>query len=697
LRLAVPLALALALAGPGCRRAPPARDLDLPPPPLEPAALERSAGACKDFYQYACGGWLAAAVIPADRGAWDRGTSELEERNARALRRLLEAAAGGRGDARDLASAKLGDYWASCMDGAAVDARGLAELSAAWARVDAAGDRDALVGELARLHAAGISAPFELEVEPDAKGAQETVLVLRQGGLSLPDRAHWTGEDPASAAIRARFGAHLRRMLALAAVSPAEVERQAAAVERLERALAAAHAPRTAQRDPARAQERVGRAGLAALAPGFPWALFLERLGAGGVDAIAIGTPALVTRVGALLAEAPLDDWRAYLRWRLLAAMADARALPRAFVDERFAFEGALSGATAQPPRWKHCLAEVDRALGFALGKAFVRAHFGPAAREGTARLVAGVEAAMARDLDRLAWMDAASRARAKEKLGRVVNKVGHPAAWRDDGALKVSRTAYFRNVLAARRLETARALALAGKPPDRGAWPVPPQATIVSYDPARDELLLPAGILRPPFYSPAAPDPVNYGAIGTMVGHALARGLLGEGRRGRAGNLADGWTPAVARAFEERAACLVEQYGAFEPIPGVKLDGRRTLGENVADLGGVGAAFAALQAALASRPEAEARAKLLGFTPEQQFFLAFAQSRCSAAREEELRRSATLDPRAPVRFRVNGPLSNLPEFAEAFRCEPDDPMVRPDAARCAVWRAAPEVKLPAR
>lgn len=680
------VAVALAVALAGCRKAPPqTRAEDAPLPPIDEAALDRKTSPCDDFFQFACGGWLAATEIPADRAFWHRGFMELEERNARQLRRILDDAAAGRADPAERFAGSLGAFWASCMDERGVEAHGLAELRAEWARIDAIRDRAALADEMARLHGAGVQAPFPMFADQDARDATQVILNLAQGGLSLPDRDFYLTDDGKNPEIRKEFAAHLRRMLALAGLPPAQVEGDAAAVEGLERALAETHWTQTEARDPERVYNRVDRAGLERLAPSFPWARFFAGLGQPGLTAVNVTTPRFVERTGQLLETGALEGWRAYLRWHLLDAMAEARALPKAFVEERFGFESrAFTGAKALLPRWKHCVEATDEALGFALGQAYVRLHFGPEGKERTVRLVGEIEKAMARDLDRLPWMDDPTRARARDKIATLVDKVGYPDAWRDYSHLRVSKDSYFKNVLAAARFETGRQLAKVGKPLDRTEWLMSPPTVNAYYNPALNEMVFPAGILQAPFFNRAAPEPVNYGAIGMVVGHELTHGFDDQGRKYDAkGNLADWWTPEVAKEFDRRAACLVEQYAAYETAPGVKLNGELTLGENIADLGGLRLAHAAMQAAREGKEEAP---EVAGFGPEQQFFVGYAQSWCAKYREETLRLRAVTDPHSPAMQRVNGPLSNLPEFAAAFRCAEGAPMVRPPERRCEVW-----------
>lgn len=683
--LAALTAAALAL-GPGCRGAPPVPDRDAPPPPLDATALDGRTSPCADFYQFACGGWLARAEIPADRVAWRRGVEEVEDRTARALRGILEATAAARGEPVDPFARKLGDYWASCMDEGGVEARGLADLRAEFARIDAIQDRRTLFEEIARLALAGLELPIGLGARQDPRGRQ-VVLELPQGGLTLPDRALYLSDAPRDVSLRQRFAEHLRRMFALAGLPPAEVEANANAVANLEKAFAGAALSPAALRAASQAAAPLDREALAKLAPSFPWDRMLELAGLPEASAVIVPSPGLLARASQLLETAPLEAWKGYLRWRIAATMTAARALPRSFVDQAFRFESAaLGGARSNPPRWRHCVRQTDEALGFALGELYVRRELGPDGEERTGRIVRELARALRIDLAGVAWMDPATRDAAVSKLDRLVVQVGGPVTVPDYSGLTVRRNDFFRNVVAARRFHTLRALATVGKPVARDAWELTPATVNAAYLPARNALIFPAAVLQPPYYYRGAPDAVNFGALGAAVGHELTHGFDEAGlRRDGEGNVLDLWSPAVAEAFEARARCLVEQYAAYEPLPGVRLDGRLTLAENAADLGGLRLAWAALQAARAAGPPAEP-SRLAGFTPDQQFFVAYAQSWCGKLRDDGVARRAATDPHAPPRFRVNGPLSNMPEFARAFSCREGSPMVRPAAQRCDLW-----------
>ncbi len=683
---AVAMAVA-ALALASCRTsAPAARPAAAQPPPLPPvdtSALDRGTSPCDDFYQFACGGWMARTEIPPDEPGWSRGFQEVEERNRAELRRILEDAAAGKAAGRY--ARKLGDFWSACMDEAAVEARGLEDLRAEWARIESVRDPASLAPEVARLHLGGTAVLFGFGDAQDARDATQVIGELSQGGLSLPDRDYYTSDDPRMKEIRASYVAHVGRLLALAGVAPEEAARQAADVLALETALAEPQWTQVELRDPARVYNRLDLDGIERLAPRFPWRAYLADVGAPGATRITVTTPRFLERVSELVATTPATTWRAYLRWHLLAHMADARALPRVLVDESFAFgSAAFTGAQRMMPRWKKCVGESTAAMGEALGEAYVERTFTPDAKERTATLVAEIEAAMRRTLEALPWMDGPTREMALAKLSRIVNKVGYPAVFRNYDALEVDRASYFRSILAANRFELRRQLAKIGKPLDRQEWQMPPQEVNAYYEPQLNEMVFPAGILQPPFFNRAAPRAVNDGGIGSVVGHELTHGFDDEGRKYDAlGNLRDWWTPAVATEFDRRARCLVDQYAAYEPVPGVHVNGELTLGENIADLGGLRLAFAAHREAAQGRPPEPAVA---GFTPDQQIFVAMAQSWCTKMREPFARMLAQTDPHAPDRFRVNGPVSNLPEFAAAFQCPAGSRMTRPPDRRCQIW-----------
>jgi len=656
-----------------------------PAPAVDPSMLDASVKPCDDFYAYACGGWLARTAIPPDKAVWSHSFSLIEERNLKYLRDIAEQDAAGRIDPADRYPAKVGDFWAACMDEEGIERRGTSDLAALWAQLDRVSDVRSLTREVAALHRVGVFPIFALESDQDAKDATQVIGVVEQGGLSLPDRDYYLNTDPRTIELQKAYREYVARMLALAGVPAERAAREAAAIYGLERSLAEAQWTRVEMRDPKRTYNRVELAGLERDAPHFPWKEYLAGLGHPGLTAFSVTTPKYLARLDELLQRTPPETWRAYLRWRLLATAAAERALPRAFSEERFAFQSKqFTGAKEQEPRWKHCVHATLGALGEALGQAYVRRYFGAEGKASTRKLVAGIEEAMARNLDAVPWMDAATRRRAQEKLARVDNKIGYPDTWRDYGALQVDRHSFLASLRAADAFEVNRDLSKIGKPLDRGEWHMVPPQVNAYYNPSMNEMVFPAGVLQPPFYTRGAPDAVNYGAIGMVVGHELTHGFDDQGRQFDArGNLVDWWTPGVGSEFDRRAACVERQYSGYVAVDDVKVDGKLTLGENIADLGGLKLAFAAYQASRVGKPP---EPPVAGFTPQQAFFVGYAQAWCTAIRPELARLRARTDPHSPARWRVDGPLSDLPQFREAFSCPVSSPMVRSGGDRCEVW-----------
>ena len=654
-------------------------------PGIDPSLFDATVKPCDDFYAYACGGWIAKTPLPPDKPKWTRSFTDIEERNLETLRAIAEEQAAGRFDAADRYAQKVGDFWAACMDEAGIEQRGLGELKAAWARIDGVKDVKSLAGQVATLHRAGFFPIFQVQSEQDAKDAQQVIGVIGQGGLSLPDRDYYLKADPRTLAIQKSYRAYVAKMFELAGGRSRRAADDAAAVFGLERSMAEAQWSRVEMRDPQRTYNRIDLPGLEEAAPRFPWKAYLESLGHPGVTAFSATTPRYLGRVNELLGKTPAGAWRAYLKWRLLSGMAAERALPRAFTEARFAFlSESFTGTKELEPRWKHCVRTTEAALGEAIGQAYVRRTFGAEGKQQMKQLVADVEGAMGRDLSTLSWMDEATRRQALEKLHRIENKLGYPDSWRNYDALRIDRGSLFQSVLAANAFEVNRDLDKIGKPLDRNEWRLVPSQVNAYYDPAMNEMVFPAGILQPPFFTRGAPDAVNYGAIGMVVGHELTHGFDDEGRQFDAGgNLRDWWTGGVAKEFDHRAECVANQYGGYTAVDDVKLNGRLTLGENIADLGGVKLAFSAYQASRAGRGE---EAPVAGLTPGQAFFISYAQSWCTAIRPEFARLLAQTDAHAAARWRVNGPLSNLSEFQQAFGCPAGSAMVRAGEKRCEVW-----------
>ena len=670
-------------------------------PGFDPTALDRSAAACTDFYQFACGGWLARNPVPPDRARWGR-FDELAERNQTALRSILEKASAD--DAkREAIDQKIGDQYAACMDEAAIEARGIAPLQADLDRIARLGSKAALPGELARLHAGGVNAAFRYGSVPDFKDADSVIAGTDQGGLGLPDRDYYLKDDAKSADLRAKYRAHVQKMLELSGRPAAAAALDASAVMDLETTLARVSLERVKRRDPANLYHKMKVAELQALTRGFDWKAYLAAADGPPVTELNVTVPDFFEGLNTQLESAPLDAWKAYLRWHLLHE--NAGLLPAAFVNEDFAFYGkTLTGAKELRPRWKRCVTLVDSELGEALGRRYVEATFGAAGKERTSRMVAALEAALQRDIETLPWMTEATKAQALVKLRAVANKIGYPDRWRDYSSLRIARGDALGNELRAEGFEFRRDLGKIGTRLDRSEWSMSPPTVNAYYNPLQNNINFPAGILQPPFYDNEMDDAVNFGGIGAVIGHELTHGFDDSGRKFAAnGNLADWWTEEDGKEFEKRAGCIADQYSGYTVAGDVHLNGKLTLGENTADNGGLRIAYMALMQTLA---DAERRGglgrlesppssmsergftprdrKIDGFTPEQRLFLGWGQIWCQNETEESARLRATIDPHAPGRYRVNGVVSNMPEFQQAFGCKAGDAMVRENA--CRVW-----------
>jgi endothelin-converting enzyme/putative endopeptidase len=650
-------------------------------PGVDDSIIDRTTNPCADFYQFACGGWLARTEIPLDRPAWSRGFSEVNERNEATLREILEGAAEGRSSGFPYAQ-KLGDFFATCSDEPRIEEQGLGPLRAELKVVDSVNDAASLQEAIARLQGAGIGVPFTIGSDQDFKDATQVIATFDQGGLSLPDRDYYLSDDPKMQRIRQQFLDHIQRFLVLMGETPESAAGAASTVMSIEKELARVSMSRVDRRDPQNVYHRVDLTGLEKLAPHFDWPRLLTALGHPGITSINVAVPGFFSGLDELLGRVSIPEWRTYLRWHFASSVASA--LPKAFVDEDFRFASeALTGTKELPPRWKRCVRATSGVLGMALGRAYVQLRFSPAQKADTLTMVRAIEGALGADLHGLAWMDDATRARALEKLSAVNNKIGFPDVWRSYDKLTISRESYLRNALAGDANDVQYDLDKIGKPLDRTLWQMDPQEVNAYYNPSMNEMVFPAGILQPPFFTPQAPAAKNYGSIGMVMGHELTHGFDDEGRQFDArGNLSDWWTPASAKKFAERTECLAAQYDKYEPLPGVHLNGHLTLGENIADLGGTKLAYRAMQADTSSSHQTSAGE----WSPAQLFFLGQAQSWCQKSREAYQQMLVKVDPHSPARFRVNGPLSNLPEFGKAWSCPSGAPMVRPPSERCEIW-----------
>ncbi len=662
---ALPLAAAEAPAAPA-------------PTGIDLHALDTKVAPCDDFYQYACGGWTASHPIPPDRSSWGR-FDELQERNYAVLHAILEkdAAAGAQ---RNQVQREIGDYYAACMDEHAIEAKGTAPLKPELDRIAALGDRAALPGLVGELHPIGVNVFFSLTALQDFKDATQVLALVDQGGLGLPDRDYYLKDDPKSVEQRKLYVAHVKNMLVLLGEPADRAAADADAVLGFETGLAKSALDLVSRRDPQNIYHRMSVKDLQALTPGFSWERYLRAISAPPVTALNVTEPAFFRGMDALLARTDLPTLRSYLRWQLVHASAEF--LPKRFADENFAFYGkTLSGAKELRVRWKRCVAATNSALGEALGQEYVERTFGQESKARTRAMVRAIEAALKEDIESLSWMTPTTRKAAEVKLQGVANKIGYPDRWRDYSSIRIAHDDALGNAQRANRFEFQRQLKKIGKPVDRGEWSMTPSVVNAYYNPLMNDINFPAGILQPPFYIQAADNAVNFGAIGAVIGHELTHGFDDSGRKFAAnGNLQDWWTPADGKEFEKRASCVADQYSKYTAVDDVKLNGRLTLGENTADNGGLRIASIAFADTMRGKPET----KVGGYTPEQRFFLGWGQIWCESLTPETERLLALTNPHSPGRYRVDGVVSNMPEFQQAWGCKTGAPMAPEN--RCRVW-----------
>jgi putative endopeptidase len=652
------------------------------PKAIDSVNMDTNVKPCENFYQYANGGWIKANPVPADKSRWG-GFEQVADRNRDILKSILDEVSAKKDWPKGSIEQKVADFYASGMDDAAIENAGTAPLKPWLAKVDGFKNAKGLPVLLGELRLDGIGGGFGFMVAQDPKESTRYIGTLNQGGLGLPDRDYYLREDPKSKEIRAKYVAHVTKMLELAGEKPDAAAAGAAAVMDVETKLAKASLTRVENRDPQKTYNKMTLAELEKLGPGFSWRAYFDQLGVKQVPDLNVRQPQFFKAFAEISTTVPLEQWRMYLRWHVINGMADS--LTKAFQDESFAFRGkVLNGVPEQEDRWKRVQAATDRALGEALGQLFVRRTFSPEAKARMIELVENLRAALKERIEKLDWMSPETKAQALRKLAAFHVKVGYPDKWRDYAKLEIARTSYAENLLRARSFETARNLAKLGKPIDRTEWGMTTPTVNAYYSSTMNEIVFPAGILQPPFFDAKADDAVNYGGIGGVIGHEMSHGFDDSGSQFDAdGNLKNWWTDADRAAYKARTELIVKQFDAYEALPGEHVNGKLTLGENIGDLGGLKIAFAALEKALKKK----GRPSLIdGFTPEQRFFLNWAQVWRMTIRDEALRVRLNTDPHSPGKFRVIGPLSNLPEFYEAFSCSAGTGMVRPAEVRPSIW-----------
>lgn len=689
-RLPVVLALFTFACGP---KAPPEPAAEAPPPAPTPEELAAKALAekvlgdmdqtidpCVDFYQYACGGWLARTELPSDKPSWTRSFSVIAEQNRAFLKDLLERAAKDP-DAGDADWKKMGAYYGACMDEAGVEAAGLTGVQPLLDDIDALKSSKDLMPLLARLHAAEVSAFFGAAVEGDFLDPQLTILHMGQDGLGLPDRDYYLKEDDKSKALVEAYKGHIGKMFVLAGASEDDVAKMAGQVLDLEMELAKVHQARADLRDPTKVYNKIDRNGLDKDIGTVDWGAWLEGLGGGDITDINVESPETLKATARIMKGAKPDALRAYLRFHTLHSVSSH--LPKAYVDESFEFYGKqVYGQQQNEERGKRCVRATDGALGEIVGKYFIEERFAGDSKDKAVAMIEGIQEAFEQQLPELDWMDETTRQRAIDKKNALFNMIGYPDKWKEY-PFEVTADNHLANVLASRKFETDDAIGRVGKPTDPKRWYFSPPTVNAYYHPLYNQMVFPAGILQPPFFDAGYPMAMNFGGIGMVMGHELTHGFDDSGRMfDPQGKMSQWWEDEASEKFNERAACVEEQFNGYEVEEGLNVNGKLTLGENIADLGGLKSAYRAFKAWEQQHPS-DAPA-IDGLTDDQLLFVAFAQGWCSVSSPEYTKMRVLSDSHSPPVFRVNGPVTNLPEFHEAFSCEVGKPL-RPEDM-CVVW-----------
>lgn len=645
---------------------------------LDRRNFDEKTSACSDFFQYANGAWLAGNPIPPEYSQWSLD-NEIQQRNEDVLLALLQAAA-AKPEPAGSNQQKIGDFFASAMDEAAIEKAGLTPLAADLAEIAALKSNAEIVPLLRKLHARGDQLLFDFGPEADFKNATQVIAYATQGGLGLPDRDYYFRDDAKSKTLLKQYRDYIATILALSGDTQAAAN--AERVLALETRLAKDSLDALALRDPSNFYHIHSVAEADKKTPHFSWGDYFAALGRPDIRSFSLAQPAFFQAVDTLLTELPLQQWQAYLRFHL--ADGAAPYLSKAFVDASFDFHSkTLRGAQVLKPRWKRAIDATNDALGEAVGERYVAKVFPPAAKAGAEQLVENLKKALRIRIGRLDWMDATTKQAAYAKLDTLVSKIGYPDRWRDYSTLKIQRGSYYANAQAASAFEAKRRYAKISKPVDRNEWEMTPQTVNAYYNPLQNEIVFPAAQLLPPYFDAKMDDAVNYGGIGSVIGHEMLHGFDDQGSRFDAkGNLADWWSEKDRKQFEARTGKLVKQFDDYIAVDGLHIQGKLTLGENIADLGGLQVAWDALQIARAGEPGE----KIDGLDADQRFFLAFAQAWRTAQRPEALRLQVQSNEHAPAKWRVLGPVSNLPDFATAFSCKAGDAMARPPEGRVEIW-----------
>jgi putative endopeptidase len=647
---------------------------------LDRKNLDTTVSPCDNFYEYANGSWLKNNPIPAAYSSWGVW-HEMHERNSKMLHEILESAAKANAT-KGSPTQKIGDFFYAAMDTTAIEAAGATPLKADLARIDALANTDQLIQLITEYQAQGIRVLFDADPEADLKNSEMVILYAMQGGLGLPDRDYYTKTDDESKTIRDQYVQHMVNMFKLLGKDEAAAKNEATAVLGLETKLAEASLTNVELRDPAASYNIVTVAQADSLSPNFSWKRYLTGLGLENVTSFSYSHPKFFAEMNTLIKSAPLADWKAYIKWHIVSGAAPYLSSNLAHEDWRF-FDSTLEGSKEMLPRWKRALSTTNRALGEVLGQLFVERMFPPEAKARALEMIKNLQAALGKRIEGLSWMSDATKQAALHKLSTFTPKIGYPDKWKDYTKLEISRDSYLKNVRRGRAFARAFDLNKVGKPVDKTEWGMTPQTINAYYNPLQNEIVFPAAILQPPFFDPTADDALNYGAMGAIIGHEMTHGFDDQGSQFDAtGNMVNWWTDTDRKQFDEKTVALANQYDKYTVAGDAHVNGKLTLGENIADLGGILVAFEGFKMALAAKPYAP----IDGFTPEQRFFLSFAQAWRENQRPESQKLQVNTDPHSPAYWRVDGTLTNVPDFAKAFGCAGGKTMVNTDSSLINIW-----------
>ncbi len=652
-----------------------------PAPGFSINTIDQTIDPCVDFYQYACGNWIKNSEIPPDQSQWVSFV-ELHERNLDIEHGILEKAAAG-GASRNAVDQKIGDLYGSCMDEKSVDAKGVAPVKPELDRIAAVNDKSALIDEIAHVHLMGPNPLFNFYSQSDLHNADQVIAYIDQGGLTLPDRDYYIKDDADKVEKRQILVDYATQLFTLAGQSPQLAAKSAQTVLVIETLLAADSMDRTKRRDPKNRDHKMSRDEAAALGPNFYLNRYFTAVGAPSFTQLNVTNPDFFKQVNGVLESEPLDALKTYVSWHVLNAAAPWLSQP--FVDANFKLQQKLTGQEQIQARWKRCVNLTDHELGEALGQRYVDVTFGPESKQRMLKMVDALEKSLDEDIHGLSWMSDETKKQAKVKLEAIRNKIGYPEMWRDYGSVVIKPGDLLGNVERANAFEAKRQIVKIDKPLDRKEWGMTPPTVNAYYSSSFNEIVFPAGILRPPFFDKAMDDAVNFGGIGLVIGHELTHGFDDQGRKfDPQGNLHDWWTEQDGKEFEKRTSCIADEYSNFVAVDDLKLNGKLTLGENTADNGGARIALAALEHMIADDKTGKEGQKIDGYTPEQRFFLGFGRVWCEKRRPEVARLRVLTDPHSPGKYRVNGVVQNMLEFQKVWGCKASQPMVAENA--CHVW-----------